>query len=147
MNYKFDSIVNKSEANALKEMIFRRVRERSENLAENVQEDVMNVARDSFVSKNNPFSQIINTPIENKEIKHEEKPEIGFPQKELNQRAVEESRVIKEQILAATVQSTMSDARNTLNNKKSFVGALEFLNSQAAASLLKTRSDKFEAIA
>ena len=147
MNYKFDSIVNKSEANALKEMIFRRVRERSENLAENVQEDVMNVARDSFVSKNNPFSQIINTPIENKEIKHEEKPEIGFPQKELNQRAVEESRVIKEQILAATVQSTMSDARNTLNNKKSFVGALEFLNSQAAASLLRTRSDKFEAIA
>ena len=147
MNYKFDSIVNKSEANALKEMIFRRVRERSENLAENVQEDVMNVARDSFVSKNNPFSQIINTPIENKEIKHEEKPEIGFPQKELNQRAVEESRVIKEQILTATVQSTMNDARNTLNNKKSFVGALEFLNSQAAASLLKTRSDKFEAIA
>ena len=34
MNYKFDSIVNKTEANALKEMIFRRVRERSENLAE-----------------------------------------------------------------------------------------------------------------
>ncbi len=148
MNYKFDSIVNKTEANALKEMIFRRVRERSENLAEDVQEDVMNIARDSFVSKNNPFSQIINTPIENKKVeKQEDRPEIGFPQKELNPRAIEETRVIKDQILTATVQSAMNDARKTLSNKKSFVGALDFLNSQAAASLLRTRSDKFEALA
>lgn len=148
MNYKFDSIVNKTEANALKEMIFRRVRERLEDLAEDVQDDVMNIARESFVSKNNPFSQIINTPVENKKVeKQAEKPEIGFPQKELNPRAIEETRVIKEQILTATVQSTMNDARNTLNNKKSFVGALDFLNSQAAASLLRTRSDKFEALA
>jgi len=151
MNYKFDTVVNRTEANALKEMIFKRVRERSENMTEDFQEDVMNVARDSFVSKNNPFSQIINTPIENKNVERisdtDNKPEIGFPQRELKPRAIEETRIIKEQIMAATVQSTMNDARNALNNNKSFMGALEFLNSQGAVSLMRTRSDKFEALA
>ena len=37
MSYKFDSIVNKQEADALKEMIFRRVRERSNSMNEEVQ--------------------------------------------------------------------------------------------------------------
>ena len=151
MNYKFDTIVNRTEANALKEMIFKRVRERSENMAEDIQDDVMNVARDSFVSKNNPFSQIINTPVENKNVerisKEDKKPEIGFPQRELKPRAIEETRIIKEQIMAATVQSTMNDARSALNKNKGFVGALDFLNSQGAVSLMRTRSDKFEALA
>ena len=61
MAYKFDSIVNKSEADALKDMIFRRVQERSKGMSDEVQTDVMDLARDSFVSKDNPFSKIINT--------------------------------------------------------------------------------------
>ena len=40
------SIVNKNEADALKEMIFRRVRERSQAATDDVQADVMELARD-----------------------------------------------------------------------------------------------------
>jgi hypothetical protein len=40
----------------------------------------------------------------------------------------------------------MEEARKTLSNKKSFMGALNFLNSQAAVSLMRTRADKFEIV-
>lgn len=43
MAYKFDSIVNKSEADALKDMIFRRVQERSKGMSDEVQTDVMDL--------------------------------------------------------------------------------------------------------
>lgn len=59
MAYKFDSIVNKSEADALKDMIFRRVQERSKGMSDEVQTDVMDLARDSFVSKDNPFQRLL----------------------------------------------------------------------------------------
>ena len=41
----------------------------------------------------------------------------------------------------------MQEARAGLSNKKSFMGALNFLNSQAAISLIKTRGNKFEMLA
>ena len=41
----------------------------------------------------------------------------------------------------------MLEAREALSNKKGFVGALNFLNAQAAVSLARTRTDKFEVIA
>ena len=90
MAYKFDSIVNKSEADALKDMIFRRVQERSKGMSDEVQTDVMDLARDSFVSINNPFSKIINTssaeenhaPSEVQTVTKEEDNAIGFPIKE-----------------------------------------------------------------
>ena len=59
MSYKFDSIVNRNEAAALKEMIFKRAQERAQVMSEDTQSDVMDMARDSFVSKDNPFSKII----------------------------------------------------------------------------------------
>ena len=146
MNYKFDSIVGKNEADALKEMIFRRARERAESMNEDVQSDVMNLARDSFVSKNNPFSQIIENAQQKAVEKEQENKEIGFPQRELKPRAVEQTREVREQAAAETIQSTMREARAGLENKKSFMGALEFLNSQAAVSLMRTRADKFEVV-
>ena len=146
MNYKFDSIVGKNEADALKEMIFRRARERAESMNEDVQSDVMNLARDSFVSKNNPFSQIIENAQQKAVEKEQENKEIGFPQKELKPRAVEQTREVREQAAAETIQNTMREARAGLENKKSFMGALEFLNSQAAVSLMRTRADKFEVV-
>ena len=164
MNYKFDSIVPRSEANALKEMIFQRVRERSESITDDVQTDVMNIARESFVSNNNPFSQIINSKPEKIEPKNEpavDKVEIsnkttntqekvpagiGFAQKELNPAAITHEHDLREEITASTYKTTMSEARESLSNKKSFLGALDFLNSQAAVSLLRTRADRFEAI-
>ena len=44
------------------------------------------------------------------------------------------------------LDSLDAEARIGLENKKTFMGALDFLNSQAAVSLMRTRSDKFEAI-
>ena len=83
MSYKFDSIVNKQEADALKEMIFRRVRERSNSMNEEVQTEVMDLARDSFVSNNNPFSQIV----EKTNVQPESSP------KELVQQGVDNEKI------------------------------------------------------
>ncbi len=148
-NYKFDSIVTRSEAEALKEMIFQRARERSESMTEEVQSDVMDLARDSFVSKDNPFSRIIEQTESLPADSEKPASEIGFTQKErpTSFQIKLQSKSLEEQITQATVQNNMIEARNTLSNKQSFMGALNFLNSQAAISLIKTRADKFELLA
>ena len=149
MSYKFDSIVSKNEAAALKDMIFRRAQERAKSFNEDAQADVMDMARDSFVSKDNPFSKIIeNTKPENKTVEAEavEKKQkddgVGFPMpKEVK---LQQNQVINNQITSSAINSNMREAREALTNKKSFIGALNFLNSQAAVSLMRTRADKFE---
>ena len=153
MSYALNSFVNRKEADALKEMIFRRVRERSQAVSEDVQSDVMDLARESFVSKDNPFSQIVqkaeeanNTSIKS-ESKTEEKREIGFPQRELKSRAVEQTKILSEQITVKTIQDNMTEARAELSNKRSFMGALNFLNSQASIALVNGNSKSFDAIA
>lgn len=151
MSYKFDSIVSKSEANALKEMIFNRARERAKSMTDDVQEDVMDVARESFVSANNPFSQIIeNTPANKStedKTRQKTEEEIGFPIKKIREKVSTQNKLINAQITQATIENTMMSARENLSNKQSFMGALNFLNSQAAISLIRTRADKFEIIA
>ena len=151
MSYKFDSIVSKNEAAALKDMIFKRAQERSKSFNEDAQADVMDMARDSFVSKDNPFSKIIeNTKPENKTVEAEavEKTQkddgVGFPMpKEVK---LQQNQVINNQITSSAINSNMREAREALTNKKSFIGALNFLNSQAAVSLMRTRADKFEIV-
>ena len=140
------SIVNKNEADALKEMIFRRVRERSQAATDDVQADVMELARDSFVSKNNPFSQIVKKEKEKEEEVNE--PEIGFSQKKRpeNVQIKQRNDIINEQIASKAIQNNMVEARAALSSKQSFMGALNFLNSQAAVSLIRTRADKFEMV-
>ena len=154
MSYKFDSIVNKHEADALKDMIFKRARERAKAFNEDTQSDVMDMARESFVSKDNPFSKIIENTnninpeqqVNNKQevaVEPQEKDDIGFPVKELKQ---QQNRNINSQLTAATINNNMAEAREALSNKKSFMGALNFLNTQAAVSLMRTRADKFEVV-
>ena len=151
MSYKFDSIVSKNEAAALKDMIFKRAQERAKSFNEDAQADVMDMARDSFVSKDNPFSKIIeNTKPENKTVEPEavEKKQkddgVGFPMpKEVK---LQQNQVINNQITSSAINSNMREAREALTNKKSFIGALNFLNSQAAVSLMRTRADKFEIV-
>ncbi len=157
MNYQLNSYVNRQEAEALKELIFKRARERAATMTEDFQADLMNIARESFVSNKNPFSQIITTEKNNTEEKiqntektsalreyvevmEENTEEIGFPIKNIPSGAVNQNKIIKEQLTAAQVQNTMAEAREGLSNKKSFMGALEFLNSHAAASLLNKRA-------
>lgn len=154
MAYKFDSIVNKTEADALKDMIFKRAQERSKGMSEEVQTDVMDLARDSFVSKDNPFSKIINSSeTEEKQVltkkqasSNEKDNEIGFSIKKPKFSVNNQSRIINEQVTNATIASNMQEARAGLSNKQSFMGALNFLNSQAAISLIRTRADKFEMV-
>ncbi len=148
-SYKFDSIVNRQEADALKEMIFKRARERAESITKEAQEsytsavknDIMDLARDTFVAKKNPFS--INTePVESE--KHEE--EIGFSKRrveEIKSQITYRNRAVSEE----TVEETMADARSEFSSRTSFMGALNFLNSQASISLVNKRGKSFEALA
>lgn len=146
-NYKFDSIVTRKEADALKEMIFQRARERAGAMNEDVHSDVMDLARDSFTSKDNPFAKIIEQTKPEPSAKADS--EIGFAQKERPAafQVKSQNKAIGEQQVQAAVQNNMIEARNALSNKQSFMGALNFLNSQAAISLIRTRADKFEIVA
>lgn len=164
MSYKFDSIVNRSEVNALKEMIFNRAKEKNQGMQESVQSDIMDLARESFVSRNNPFSQIlkenkpeidtveISTPAVKTETVSEtgiteEEPEIGFAQRQFAPRAVAQNKIINNEISASTIYNNMTEAREGLTRKRGFMGALEFLNTQAAVSLARVnRADRFEMI-
>ena len=168
MNYQFDSFVNRHEAEALKELIFKRARERANSMTDDVQSDIMNIARESFVSNKNPFSQLIqqseessvagtqNMKQEPPSVKtsalHEyveaaeaaaggNNEEVGFPVKDYTG-IIKQNTMIREQMTTAQLQNTMIEAREGLSNKKSYMGALSFLNSQAAASLLNKRSGK-----
>ena len=160
MTYQFNSYVNRKEVESLKEMIFQRARARAQSMTDDVQADVMSIAREAFVSNNNPFAQIIDqvaeeTPeevveapkadettalheyVEAAEAKTEQ---VGFPQKSLQAGAANQNRIIQEQASARQIQNTMIEAREGLTNKTSFMGALAFLNSQAAVSLLNKRA-------
>ena len=86
-------------------------------------------------------------PSEVQTVTKEEDNAIGFPIKEPKLRVNGQSRIINEQITSAAIASTMQEARSGLSNKQSFMGALNFLNSQAAISLIRTRADKFEVLA
>lgn len=153
MSYKFDSIVNRNEAAALKEMIFKRAQERAQVMSGDTQSDVMDMARDSFVSKDNPFSKIIeNTKpsvvepekVQPAKVEPEQKnEEIGFPMPEAR---LQQNKIINNQMTASAINNNMAEAREALSNNKSFMGALNFLNSQAAVSLMRTRVDKFEIV-
>lgn len=156
-NYK--STVGSTEAAALKEMIFKRARERAESLdnevkasySDDVQNDVMNIARDSFVTTKNPFSMIAEgnkkpepTP------KAKEDTGLGFPQRkidEIKSNIVYRNKEISENTSRKAVESTMDDARADFKKKDTFIGALNFLNSQASIALIKTSGKSFDAIA
>ena len=152
MSYNFNSYVNKGEADALKEMIFKRAQERSKAYTDDVQSDVMDLARESFVSNGNPFSKIVEnskteeTTTVKENIPTKKNSNIGFPQRELNLNIVNQDSIVKDQLIQATIQNTMIEARATLSDNKSFMGALNFLNSKAAVSLMRTRSDRFEVL-
>jgi len=166
-NYSYKSIVSNTEAEALKEMIFKRARERAEALNEETQTsytsavhaDIMDLARNSLIKEKNPFiidvepqkENIVEKTQEEKEIEPKtETPQIGFSQRkigEIKSRITNNRIASTESLAGAEVQSTMIEARECLYKKQSFVGALEFLNSQATITLIKNKGEKFEALA
>ena len=156
--YNYDSIVSRAEADALKEMIFKRARERAEALdsevkssyTSNMQSDIMDLARESFVASKNPFS-MEDVKTEETAVKlTEEKKEIGFPERkieEIKSNIVYRNKAVNEQAVNSVRDANMAEARADFNKKKSFMGALNFLNSQASIALIKAGGKSFEAIA
>ena len=76
---------------------------------------------------------------------------IGFPERKVveNLKASIEykNNLIKEAVAQDEVKSVMKDAGMDFGNRKSFIGALNFLNTQASLSVINKRSKGFEAIA
>ena len=138
MNYQLNSYVSHKEAEALKEMIFKRARERSESMSSDFQADIMNIARESFETNNNPLHNYV----ESAEKINTQTAQTGFAQRSLSSSAANQYRTIQDQTYSRQIQETMQEARDALTNKKSFMGALSFLNSQAAVSLLNKRAGK-----
>ena len=168
--YNYNSIVSRHEAEALKEMIFKRARERAEALTNDVQEeytssaqnDIMEIARNSFTASKNPFSvnnikaepSVAQKTPEKTEPEHvgeEQKHEIGFPPRksELSKHGQSPYQIANNDndIVQHTIESNMDEARTALSKKQSFMGALNFLNAQASVALIKSRGQSFEAIA
>ena len=166
-NYNLNSIVSRQEADALKEMIFKRVRERAESMTKdvndsytsNVHNDVMNLAREAFVSDSrNPFAisnrqpedvvkQVESNKVEQKDSRDSE---IGFPQRKIDDIKSQikyRNTQVNEQIVNNALESNMEDARIGLEQNKGFMGALNFLNSQATIALVKNKGKAFDAIA
>lgn len=156
-NYKFDSIVSRSEQDALRDMIFKRARERAEALNENIQSsyasdtraDIMDLARDSFVSEHNPFSQKQDVAVVG-DAKAPES-EIGFSKRHVETIKAQieyKNKITSEDIANKETEANMQDARADFSNRKTFMGALDFLNSQASIVLVKANGKSFfEAIA
>ncbi len=158
-NVKYDSIVNRAEAEALKEMIFKRARERAAALdsevkttyTSSVKNDIMDLARDSFVAERNPFT--IKEKEHAQEIVKDEEPKkeaIGFPERKVQQikaNIIYRNKTSNEELANNAVNTNMLDARADFRKKESFMGALEFLNSQASVSLIKSCGKSFEALA
>ena len=76
--------------------------------------------------------------------------EIGFAKRQVKEIKAQVSQYqanATNDIKNKEVEFTMEEARANLNNKVSFTGALNFLNSQASIALIKNKGQKFEALA
>ena len=156
-NYNYNSIVSNQEAEALKEMIFKRARERAQAMADevdnnyttSVQNEIMDLARNAFVAQRNPFS--IKTETKEASLEEEKKnEEIGFAKrrvKEFKNQITNRSNEIGSNIATNEIELVMADTRSSIGKNYSFVGALEFLNSQASIALVKNKGKTFEALA
>ncbi len=106
--------------------------------------EILDNARNSFVKANNPFP--LNNKHDEEKLKeeisnHKIYEDIGFSQKnkrlhskleELQQNLEQKNKLINEALVNNARNSVMNDARGNLQNRKSFTGALDFLNMQAS---------------
>ncbi len=154
-NYRFNSLVSNSEQEALKEMIFKRARERAQAITNeiqsdyttSVQNDVMDLARESFNVTKNPFAQTTKSETKPTDEKNDE---IGFAKrqvKEIKFQITSNNKNINYDITSRELEATMNQAREDFSKKPSFMGALNFLNSQASIALVKNKGKNFEALA
>ena len=165
--FNTSTTVNRQEAEALKEMIFNRVRARAEAMNQEVQTsytdsfqaEVMDLARTSLTSSKNPF--VTDSETVHKEQAVEVKPEkisleksvekfdgLGFETQKASFIASQiklNTTTKNEEITKNAISSTMDDAQKSLQNKSTFIGALNFLNSQASIAIVNKTGKRFEA--
>jgi len=158
MSYALNTLVSKEEQAALKEMIFKRAQERAESLNKEMQEtyttsvqnDIMFSARNSFVAKKNPFSFKDPNKEEDNVNNYSAKEKIVKAAKEhaeeIKSQIYNKNNQTRSSVAETTIASTMEDARNDFERKNTFMGALNFLNSQASISLIRNRGSNFEAL-
>lgn len=160
-NYNLNYIVSRSEQEALKEMIFKRAQERAQALnddtqksyADNIHNDVMELARNSFVAPKNPFSEKSEEKVT---VKKEERNnddlalEIGFAQRhisEIKSQIKYRNQNINKNFVENEINMAMESTKSEFQQKRSFTGALEFLNTQASINIASKKEKNFEIIA
>ncbi len=158
-NYNYNAIVSRNEAEALKEMIFNRIRQRAEAMAKDAQnnyttsfkEEIMDIARSSVEVQRNPFNTQIKEQKTNNVHSSEQKQEVGFKQKvsENNIKEIirQKNEIVRENAAQNEIAGVMNKAGEEFGNSKNFVGALKFLNAQAGVNMANKHKTSFEAIA
>lgn len=158
-SYDYRSIVSRNEVEALREVIFNRARQRAEAMANQVQteyknsfrEEMMDIARNSFNAPGNPFGNKINALKEEPVQQAQKTEQIGFEQhtsEEKIQEIIKSRSESSDKVLSQNeVYSVMNSAGTEFEKSKGFMGALDFLNSQASLSLMSSRKPNFEMIA
>lgn len=144
-NFSISTTISPREAESLKEQIFNRARERAQALNDDIensytsdiQSDVMNLARASFESNNNPFSKIIDKTENNDDTKTINLEKSAEKINEIKNNIYRNNVAYKEEITTNIVNMNMLEARNISEKRKAFTGALEFLNSKASINLAK----------
>ena len=152
--------ISQQSSNDLKDVIIKHAQERGQTLANQIQnnytnsfhDEIMISARESFRIKNNPFAIKEEKPIEeikNKKEKIKNKVhEIESLKKQINDIKAQihnKHAQVSNNMSYLTVGTIMSEAKNELSIKKSFTGALNFLNNQASICLLRSWRQDFEA--
>ena len=154
----YTGIVSRAETEALKEHIFNRARQRAEALAKDTQDsytssfryEVMNIARESFNAPGNPFAQPTQK-VNDIPAKQETEEDIGFKQK-LNEDSIKEiikykNDMVKASIAQKEISGVMNHANTEFVNSQKFMGALDFLNSQAGIYMASQNKAKFDTLA
>ena len=147
--------IDRRETASIKDAIFKRAREKSNQLAEEksenytaqIQSDVMDIARESLrPSPQNPFSQFMdNIGIQNTAIKEEKVSDKDLSKKE-NVRTVKRNiESASESALVNSVKDeTMTEARNQFRQGTNLMATLNFLNTQAAIKMARDAHSKIK---
>jgi len=146
------SSIDRKETASIKDAIFRRAREKASSLAEEksenytsqVQDDVMNIARESLqASPMNPFNQFMeNVGVQKapkivEQVKPQEKKEEPVKELKRNIESVSDSAFVK-----SVKDETMTAARNQFRQGTNLNSILNFLNTQAAIKMAENAHSK-----
>ena len=157
--------IDRKQTASIKDAVFKRAREKaaamteekSENYTSQVQNDVMEIARESIqASPMNPFSQFMeNVGLQNKITEAVDKVQEQQPKTEVNKVDMAKLKEVYSRELKHNIESvsnkafvksvqdeTMASARNQFRSETNLTASLKFLNAQAAIQLAKDSHSK-----